>query len=224
MIAVMKYQNPNTLILAGMGPGNPDLILPSVQKEALKAENVIGNRRHLDLFRKILGEDFKPARTVELRAEIEPDRLVEEVRESLAERPTLVLISGDPGYSRVTKLLKDNFPGNPIQIIPGLSSIQYLFAKLALSWNRAVFMNLVGRREELDEALESGASIGIVADDRHDPAYIARHVFRVDPDRTIHVGMHLSEPGEVILTFPAKEGFHVHPQEQTVVVIEGAAK
>ncbi len=60
---------------------------------------------------------------------------------------TVVLFSGDPGFYSGAEKLKaalDALPNCAIEVLPGISSLQYLAAKLGLSWQNAAIMSLHG--------------------------------------------------------------------------------
>ena len=116
----------NKIKVLGIGPGSKDYILPEVIKECESCDMLIGGRRHLEEF-KHLNKETRVI-TKELKA------LVDEMK-ILKESKTLgVIVSGDPGYYSFLDYLKRNFERDELEVIPGISSLQYLFAKGVLSW------------------------------------------------------------------------------------------
>ena len=57
----------------------------------------------------------------------------------------MAMVSGDPGYYSLLDALRRDFPAKQIMVIPGISAMQYAFARLALPWHDAVLASFHGR-------------------------------------------------------------------------------
>lgn len=130
------------LTVIGVGPGSGEYVTPAARRAAAAAEVLIGGRKALDLF-----------------ADLECEKMLitgdlERLRDFLLKirgRPTAVLVSGDPGLFSLLPWVKRQFPGEKINVIPGISSIQLAFARLACGWEDVVFLSCHGRSLEVLE-------------------------------------------------------------------------
>jgi precorrin-6y C5,15-methyltransferase (decarboxylating) CbiE subunit len=130
------------LTVIGVGPGSPEYITPAARRAAAAAEVLIGGPRALNLFQDL--EREKRVITGDL----------EGLRSCLLQirgRPTAILVSGDPGFYSLLAWLKRQFPGEKINVIPGISSVQLAFARLGQGWEDAVFLSCHGRSLEVLE-------------------------------------------------------------------------
>ena len=117
------------IIVAGIGPGNPAYLLPKAQNTIANARILVGGRRAL--------EDFAhpAAKTCAIGADI--PGVLAFICTSLAENDVVVMVSGDPGYYSLLDALRRTFPLDQIEVIPGISSLQLAFSRLALPWHNA---------------------------------------------------------------------------------------
>lgn len=113
--------------LIGMGPGNPDLLTGEARKAIDRAELLIGAPRLLQPFR----ESGKPCR----EAVSAPD--VRKILEGEPAAEAAVLLSGDTGfYSGARRLLSVlRQAGMEPVVYSGISSLQYLCARLEVAWD-----------------------------------------------------------------------------------------
>ncbi len=59
--------------------------------------------------------------------------------------PVVVLASGDPGFFGIVRLLGARFGGENLRVLPGLSSVALVFARVGLPWDDAVTVSAHGR-------------------------------------------------------------------------------
>ena len=88
----------HTLIVAGIGPGNKDYILPKALKAIESAHFLAGGRRALADYA-VNGQETYPI-TGKLSL------LAEWLEESLKKDDVVVMVSGDPGYFSLLPWLK----------------------------------------------------------------------------------------------------------------------
>lgn len=77
-----------------------------------------------------------------------PDDVLSAVEESEYER-FAVLLSGDTGFFSAADGLVQTLSKYDIKLIPGISSMSYLFARLKRPWQEAAFISCHGREENL---------------------------------------------------------------------------
>ncbi|HHV77101.1 MAG TPA: precorrin-6y C5,15-methyltransferase (decarboxylating) subunit CbiE [Syntrophothermus lipocalidus] len=205
----------SSLFVIGMGPGNPDYILPVAFKTANKCDVLVGARRYLNLFDKPQGH------LIELTGNLEPVLLSAETWYKQGKRVGF-LVSGDPGIFSLLPLLKTRFPDNDIEVIPGISSVQYLFAKLKRSWHDCEVVSMHGRQDvDLLSKVRNTRLLAVLTDNSNTPSAIARSLVRAGlKDKRITVGSRLSWPGELIITGSPELISQVDFDGMCVVVIE----
>ena len=109
----------------------------------------------------------------------------------------LLLASGDPCFYGIVEFLKKN--QIPIKkVLPGLSSFQYMTAKLGKGWGYAKFLSLHGRNKGLEEIKDSRLTI-ILTDKYHTPSYISEELSKLGLKGIIYVGFNLSYEDERII-------------------------
>jgi precorrin-6y C5,15-methyltransferase (decarboxylating) CbiE subunit len=127
----------NRIVVAGAGPGGEDYILPVVWRKAAEADVLAGGERALAPFLG-LGKETLPI-TADL------SRLAGRLQRLAQDRKVVVLVSGDPGFYSLLSFLRRHFAADELEVIPGISSLQAAFARLAEPWQSAVLLSAHGR-------------------------------------------------------------------------------
>jgi precorrin-6Y C5,15-methyltransferase (decarboxylating) len=189
------------LYLIGIGPGNTDYIYPAAQKIIESSEVLIGGRRNLDLFRHLQKE------TVVIGGQLEV--ISRYILENIGAKRIAVLASGDPGLFSIAGYLQEKLGGIELEVLPGISSVQYLCAKLRKSWDDIFIVSLHGRGlNGLAAVIAKHGKVAIFTGGNSSPAGIARVLAEMGfKDRIVTVGECLSYPEERIVTgSPAEIG------------------
>lgn len=122
----------------GIGPGSRDWLPPVIDEIVASCEVVFGGKRALELF-----PDF-PGVCGVLSGRL--SETIQEIRSALTEKKQVgVLVSGDPGFYSFLPMLKREFPKTEINVYPGISSMQFAFARAGLPWQEAEFHSVHGR-------------------------------------------------------------------------------
>ncbi len=192
------------ITVAGAGPGHPRLLTEEVREKIISTPRVLSFGRISDTLH-------------ELREDIEPVGKVSELLHHLDGEETLILASGDPLFYGVVAYLKRQ--GIPIDAIyPGISSFQYLMAKLQLPWQDAQLFSVHGRVAPLDELKSKGVAV-FLTDEEHNPAWLNKEFHRRGARGRLYVGTRLSYEDEEIKSYDiGEEVDDVDPL--TVVVID----
>ena len=146
--------------LIGMGPGEPDMMTAAAQKALSKADIVFGAKRLLEIADKpgFIGEEAEQnLRNVTVRKY--PYYLASDVIpaiKQLAPHRAAVLFSGDSGFFSGTAAMKDEllrWADNSsmeliINIIPGISSVSMLAARLKESYDDYPIVSLHGKSHD----------------------------------------------------------------------------
>lgn len=117
-----------TLSVIGMD-GGP--LPPGAADVLADAEIVAGGRRHLAT---------APVPPTAQRVELGP---LEPALERLAGRRAVLLASGDPGFFGIVRVLRER--GHAPAVLPAVSSVQQVFARLGRSWDDVTVVSAHGR-------------------------------------------------------------------------------
>lgn len=195
------------LYIVGMGPGHPDYLTQAAIDIIRQADCVIAFGRIANTAEQFRPDVLRVTRVDEVQAHLDPTRA------------TALLASGDPCFYGIVDYLRRQ--GVTIDaVIPGLSSFQYLMAKLQKSWRHAALLSLHGRDASL-EALK-GCPLAILLTDRiNTPHTISKRLQACDVRGTLYVGCNLSYPDEEI--FMVQIGDDIEETEKiSVMVMEHA--
>ena len=204
------------LIIVGIGPGSPDYILPAAQRAIAQAEVLVGGRRALDSFARPDQATFAVGRDMA--------GLLQFLRQQVAVRDVVVMVSGDPGYFSLLETLRGQFPPEALQVIPGLSSFQVAFARIGLTWQNARVLSAHGREPELAAlAYTEGAILSFLTDGKNNPARIAGWLLEKGwPDHSdVWLCKNLSYENEAILSIPLADATQVGGFDSCVMVVKG---
>ncbi len=164
-----RLEKDNILYVVGIGPGNPEYIYPAARKVIEGCDLLIGGRRNLNLFRGLQKE------------EKEIGGNLEEVRQFIAgnagSKTMVVLASGDTGLFSIAGYLKKQLAGLRLEIFPGISSLQYLCARIGESWEDCHIVSLHGRRtENICDAARRYGKVAVFTGGGSSPAVVCREL------------------------------------------------
>lgn len=173
------------LTVAGVGPGNLKYLTEEVKNEILRAKKIFAFGR--------VGESIKP-----LREDFIEISKVDKILDVLKEKEDLLLLaSGDPTfYGIVDYLKKKNVKID--KILPGLSSFQYMMAKLNLSWHNALLVSLHGRKGDFLTFCNKKLII-VLVDKENTPDYLSQELYKMGMTGTMYIGFNLSYEDEQII-------------------------
>lgn len=173
------------LTIAGVGPGNPSYLTLDVMERIKNASQVIAFGRIASSIKGIR-DDY-----------IQVNRVDEIVEKLQSDKDILLLASGDPNFFGIVNYIKTK--GIHIdEVLPGLSSFQYMMAKLKKAWQDAKFISLHGRDFDFNEIREEKLIIALI-DKKNGPSLISRKLYKMGLKGTIYVGFNLSYDDERII-------------------------
>ena len=143
-------QEKDKVILAGIGMGSCDGLTLEVQKAIKNASYLFGAERILSTAKKVnpAAKSFPYYLAKDIIPVIQK---VEAGKEDKAKLSFVILFSGDTGFfSGAEKLLTElkKLENISLDVLPGISSMQYLFAKAGLSWQNTTVLNLHGVQKD----------------------------------------------------------------------------
>lgn len=136
--------------VVGIGLGNPDTMTGEVRHAIEQAECLIGAARMLEAV-------ARPGQTV--HPAIAPDDISAFIHTERTYRSFTVVMSGDVGFFSGTKKLLPLLSDCDVQVLPGLSSMVYLCAKLGTSYEDVVPVSIHGREHNLIPDVRAGKRI-----------------------------------------------------------------
>lgn len=162
------------IYVVGVGLDGAAGITQKAQQVVKQATLLVGSHRHLSYF------PNHPAPRLVLA---DLHQLISQLKQYLAQGELIVvLVSGDPLFFGLGRLLLREFRAHQLEFYPHLSSIQLAFSKIKVPWQDAQIISLHGRSlEQLTVALKRGVEkIALLTDTHNTPAAIARHYLALD--------------------------------------------
>lgn len=163
-----------TVHVVGIGLDGASGLREEVKQIIAQATVLVGSDRHLNYFPDYCGDriilkDIKATMRA-IRDRLETDDLI------------VVLVTGDPLFFGLGRLLLAELPKEKLTFHPHLSAIQLAFNRIKIPWQDARVVSVHGRSwDQLTQTLQQGAEkIAILTDDHHNPAAIARLLQSLD--------------------------------------------
>ena len=202
------------IYVLGVGPGSPDYLPPVTGSIAAECDLLIGGRRNLALF------EGSSREKIEINGKLDEIFDLIRTRRQRGER-IAILLSGDTGiYSLLPRLAKE-FGRQGLAVYPGISAVQYLFARLGLCWHDACTVSLHGREpDDLLELATTSAKLVVFTDPKNTPAELCRYLTEAGlGNRKIYIGENLSYPEEKICQGRVKDFTGYSASELNLVLI-----
>ena len=188
--------NPEVFI-AGIGPGSEALQTQEVRAAIRRADCLIGARRMLDAV----------AGPQQLAIDaIAPETIASHIAQHPECGTFCVVMSGDTGFYSGTKKLLPLLKACRVRVLPGLSSMSYLCARLGVSYEDAVPVSLHGRDFDIAREVRRRRKVfTLVGGDGGMQALCERLTQAGLGHVRIAVGERLSYPDEAITRGTAQE-------------------
>ncbi|MCS3433973.1 cobalt-precorrin-7 (C(5))-methyltransferase [Klebsiella sp. BIGb0407] len=183
------------IYVAGVGPGSEAYLTQRAVDVISGAEIVIGAKRHLD--------EFAGPTTKTRIIDADIDGLMSWIAEHL-ESHIVVLASGDPMFFGIGKRICETFAPEQVQIVPGISSVQYLCAQIGIDMNDIYLTSSHNRKPDFDWLL-AHERIAMVTDSKIGPKEIAAEICQRGQNRMMVIGENLSGRNERITLLNAEE-------------------
>lgn len=182
------------VVVIGIGYDRLDALSEYSRSSLASADLVCGGERHLACV------PANGAEQLVIKAPLSSilDRIGEALRK---DRMVVVLASGDPCCFGIGPLLANHIGRENVEIVPSVSSVQLLFARLGEAWQDARILSAHGRPIEpvIGPAIATSRS-AILTDDVNTPAALARELLEsgMEDCRAV-VGERLGGPSERIV-------------------------
>lgn len=181
--------------IVGLGVGNIDYMTTAGKKIIKSSEIVIGGERQI--------KDITPILTNQTRYIVKNFSDMILFIEENREKNLSVIVSGDTGFYSLLNYMKRYFKNEDLNIVPGISSFQYLFSKIGESWENYGLYSVHGRELDIVEVLKNNITgIVLLTDSKNSPYYIGRILMKNKiSDIKMIVGENLSYENEKISEF-----------------------
>lgn len=179
--------------IVGLGPGHKDYILPKAIETLKNSNEVIGFSRAIESLDLV---DVEKKSVDSLRG------ILEIINSKDHEKTISIVASGDPTFYGIAEYVKNNYLGE-LEVIPGISSFQYLTCKMGKSWSKAYAGSLHGREDDfIKKVNEYNLSIWLT-DNKNNPSYLCEKLIENKVNCKVIVGENLSYKEErIIEDFP----------------------
>ncbi len=201
---VMKPSDWQPPLIAAVGMGAGPQWLSALAVEWINAAQIlVGGARHLDLFPTHAGEK------ISLKSPLSDS--LEEIAVLSTSKRVAVLCSGDPLFFGIGSTLAKRFGRERLVIIPNVTSVQTLCARICESWHSVDAVSFHGLKgqtgiECILDILNRGRKAAVITDPGHTPQWIARELIRSGRSRCrLIIGEDLGTPSERVRAFPPSE-------------------
>ena len=212
---------PRTILLCGCGAGSPLQMTEAVRTSIIKADAIFGSGRMLECADSVIkqagGNTAVPDSSGILRGDIHRcvrlydkylARDIIPVLEGNKDLQTIVvLFSGDSGFYSGARAAMQDFSewdkDAQIRILPGISSVSYLAARLGESYDDAMLFSLHGRNgtqslKELIDIIRCSRKTFVLLSGTEDINLLGNEIVNKELDCRIYAGCNLSYDDERI--------------------------
>lgn len=193
----------------GLGPGNTSYITKLGENLIQNSDVVIGGKRNLDAIKNFDGEKIELASNLK--------EIVDYINNN-KEKQISVIASGDPFIYGIGRYLSKNIDTKDLNIVSGISSLQYIFSKIYVDMNDLYITSSHGKTPDFDYVL-SHKKVCMVTDKLIGPKEICEEIIARNLERTVIVGENLSYDNERITIGRPEDILEIENFDMCVVVI-----
>lgn len=200
--------------IVGLGPGAEACMTGEARAAIARADCVVGARRMLAAAAP--GQEVLEAAT--------PQAMAEAIQAHPEYGSIAVVMSGDTGFYSGTRKLVQYLPEHPVEILPGISSLSYLCARLSCSYEDVACVSLHGRTRPIAEEVRANCRIFVLVGGSTGVKDLCRVLTESGLGAVkVYVGERLSYPDEQIRTGEARELAEQDFAPLSAVLIENPA-
>ena len=183
--------------IVGIGPGSRDAMTQEARRAIEEADCLIGARRMLDAAARGGQKTY---------AAIAPQEIADFIHAHCEYRQSAVVMSGDTGFFSGTRKLLPLLSDCEVSVLPGLSSLSYLCAKLQTSYEDVHVVSLHGRAHDITADVRAHARVFALVGGENGVNGLCRTLAENGLGTvTVSVGEQLSYEDETITTGTAEE-------------------
>lgn len=201
--------------IVGMGPGSLNYATVQALEIVRDAELVIGAGRLLDDIQKRYPEKTYMALSMPY------DTMIERIRNGHESLRIAVVVTGDSGFYSLTQYIGRFFGKTEYTVLPGISSLQYLFAAIKEPWQGVPLVSLHGKETDIIGLVSTNRLVGMLTDKHHSPSWIADSIIGAGMEEVVlHIGENLSYDDEKVHSLVVDAVGTVTFSDLLVVIVE----
>lgn len=142
--------------IVSMGPGGIDLLTWEAVQELYKADILIGSEKFLELY---------PEQNIQV-----PENLLQGTINLIKKhkgKRIAIMVTGDAGFYSLGKSIVKEFGRDNVDVIPGVSIVQFAFAKICEPWQEAKLLSVHGRDTDVLDKVEDNDRFLILCDNKN---------------------------------------------------------
>lgn len=178
------------IYIVGLGPGHKDYIMPKALEIMKKSEIIVGFKRAIDSL------DFIQGKKIYMKKLSDIDEFISDIGSKDSINISIVA-SGDPTFYGITNYIK-NKARCEFEIVPGISSFQYLTSKVKLPWNNAYLGSLHGRSDDFLRIVNKNTLTIWLTDKENSPTALCKVLEEAKIECKVIIGENLSYENEAI--------------------------
>ena len=144
--------------IIGLGPGEFDYITKMGEKLIYSSDILIGGKRNLESIENFSGEKIVLGNNLK--------EILDFIKNNLHKNIS-VIASGDPSIYGIGKYLSNNIEHENLNIVSGISSLQYIFSKIFVDMNDVYITSSHGKIPDFDYIL-SHKKVCMVTDSKNE--------------------------------------------------------
>ncbi|MGN0466524.1 MAG: precorrin-6y C5,15-methyltransferase (decarboxylating) subunit CbiE [Lachnospiraceae bacterium] len=187
------------LKLVGIGPGTREYVLPKALEAMEKSDTIIAAKRIIPMLEELLvgKKNILPMKGIQDTIDL--------IEECLKKEEVALIVSGDPLMYSLLRTLKNDEKASkiPMDIIPGIGSLQMLGAKCGISMEDAKIISVHGRKQKrgsIAMAVSEHRDCFFLCSKEQGPAWLSEIMIEYHLENvTVYAGSDLSYAEEEIL-------------------------
>ncbi|WP_236898304.1 precorrin-6y C5,15-methyltransferase (decarboxylating) subunit CbiE [Clostridium beijerinckii] len=203
------------IYIVGLGPGHRDYIMPKALEILKKSNIIIGFKRALDSLEFIDNKKIYINKLIDIN-----EYICDEKNRSII---ISIVASGDPTFYGITNYIKSKATLE-FQVIPGISSFQYLTCKLNMSWNNAYLGSLHGRKEDFLTVVNNHDLSIWLTDKENNPAILCEILHKEKVRCKVVIGENLSYEDEIITNGTPEEFMNKKYDSLSVFIVDRTSR
>ncbi len=208
-------------LIAAIGVGIGPQCLGTLALEWISEAQVLaGGSRNLELVPEYAGEKLP------LKSPLSES--LEEIARISATKRIAVLCSGDPMFFGIGSTLADKFGRERLVVVPNITSVQALCARVCESLDKIDTVSFHGRKGETGigrvlDSLAGGRKVAVITDPEHMPQWIARELARSPySECKLTIGEDLGAPTERVRSFSPLDAADEEFSPLNVILVQPA--
>ncbi len=195
--------------IIGLGPGNIKYCTKLGEQLIYNSDVLIGGKRNLESIENFKGEK------IELNTNLK--EIVQYLNKN-KNKNISIIASGDPSIYGIGKYISENVDKDNLNIVSGISSMQYIFSKICIDMNDLYITSSHGKTPNFDYILNH-SKVCMVTDNKIGPREIAKEILMRNLQKVMIIGENLSYNNEKITIAKPIDIMKIKKFDMNVVVI-----